>query len=463
MSAPILWIVIPAVLSAGLIFLQRRRIVSVVISVLSALLLAGLAWAFRIGEVISLGPWDFVIDEQLVILGRSFIIDNGDRAKLILFFLAIAFWFFGTLAIDVSGLFIPMGLGIVAILSASLAVDPFIFAPLLIMMAILLSVLVLVPWGQRVSPGVLRYLVYQTLGMVATLMAGWFLTRIVPESGNLQGMVRAAIFLGFGFICLLGVFPLHSWIPMLARETPPYVAAFVFSALLSVGTMLGLDFLNRFVWLEESLEAFEILRFFGVVTVVAGGLWAAFQRDLGSMLGYAVVVEIGRTLMAIGLPAGQALSYTLLLPRILSLGVWALALTVLRPHVESFHYRAVQGMGRRFPILGTGIVFSHFSLAGLPLLAGFPVYLTLWAQLSAQESFTAFWAVLGSVGLMVGGLRSLAVLVMGPEDLSESPEGQNYVFAQVLIVLGVGMLFLVGLFPQWFFPLLRSLAFDPMI
>jgi NADH:ubiquinone oxidoreductase subunit 2 (subunit N) len=120
-------------------------------------------------------------------------------------------------------------------------------------------------------------------------------------------------------------------------------------------------------------------------------------------------------------------------------------------------------MGRRFPILGTGIVFSHFSLAGLPLLAGFPVYLTLWAQLSAQESFTAFWAVLGSVGLMVGGLRSLAVLVMGPEDLSESPEGQNYVFAQVLIVLGVGMLFLVGLFPQWFFPLLRSLAFDPMI
>lgn len=463
MSAPILWIVLPAVLSAGLIFLQRRRIVSVVISVLSALLLAGLAWAFRIGEVISLGPWDFVIDAQLVILGRSFIIDNGDRAKLILFFLAIAFWFFGTLAIDVSGLFIPMGLGIVAILSASLAVDPFIFAPLLIMMAILLSVLVLVPWGQSVSPGVLRYLIYQTLGMIATLMAGWFLTRIVPESGNLQGMVRAAIFLGFGFICLLGVFPLHSWIPMLAKQTPPYVAAFVFSALLSVGTMLGLDFLNRFVWLEESLEALEILRFFGVVTVVAGGFWTAFQRDFGSMLGYAVVVEIGRTLMAIGLPAGQALSYTLLLPRVLSLGVWALSLTVLRPHVESFHYRAVQGMGRRFPILGAGIVFSHFSLAGLPLLAGFPVYLTLWAQLSAQESFSAFWAVLGSVGLMVGGLRSLAVLVMGPEEFSRLPEDQSHVFAQVLIVLGVGMLFLVGLFPQWFFPLLRSLAFDPMI
>jgi formate hydrogenlyase subunit 3/multisubunit Na+/H+ antiporter MnhD subunit len=462
MSAPILWIVFPGVLSLVLIFL-RRRVVSVVVSVLSALLLAGMAWAFRIGEVISLGPWDFVIDEQLVVLGRSFIIDNGDRAQLILFFIAVAFWFFGTLAIDVPRLFVPLGLSMVAILSAALAVDPFIFAPLLIMMAILISILLLIPWGQQVSPGVLRYLVYQTLGMIATLLAGWFLIQVVPETGNLAGMVRAAVFLGFGFVCLLGVFPLHSWIPMLAKETPPYVAAFVFSALLSVGIMLGLDFLNQFLWLEETLDVLDILRFLGVVTIVAGGMWAAFQRDLGSMLGYAVVVEVGRTLMVIGLPSGQGLSYTLLLPRILSSGVWALALTVLRPYVKDFRFRTVQGMARRFPIVAAGVIFAHFSLAGLPLLAGFPVYLTLWEQLSIQESFTAFWAVLGSVGLMMGGLRSLAVLVMGPEDLPWSQEEGANLFAQILIVLGVGMLFVVGLFPQWFFPLLRSLAFDPMI
>ena len=463
MNAPILWIVLPSVLSVGLIFLQRRRGVSVAVSVLSVLFLAAMAWAFRIGEVISLGPWDFVIDEQLVVLGRSFIIDNGDRAKLILFFTAVAFWFFGALAIDVPDLFIPMGFGMVAILSASLAVDPFIFAPLFIMVAILLSVLILIPWGQNVPSGVLRYLVYQSLGMISILMAGWFLTRIVPESGNLQGIVRAAIFLGFGFICLLGVFPLHSWIPMLVKETHPYVAAFVISALISVGTMLGLDFLNRFLWLEESLDVLNILRFLGIVTLVAGGMWAAFQRDLGNMLGYAVVVEVGRSLIAIGLPSGQGLSYTLLLPRILSLGVWALALTVLRPHVENFRFRTVQGMARQFPIVGAGAIFAHFSLAGLPLLAGFPVYLTLWAQLSAQESFTAFWAVLGSVGLMVGGLRSLAVLVMGPEDLPRPEDERPNVFAQILIILGIGMLFVAGLFPQWFFPLLRSLAFDPMI
>jgi NADH:ubiquinone oxidoreductase subunit 2 (subunit N) len=192
-------------------------------------------------------------------------------------------------------------------------------------------------------------------------------------------------------------------------------------------------------------------------------MWAAFQRDLGSMLGYAVVVEVGRTLMVIGLPSGQGLSYTLLLPRILSSGVWALALTVLRPYVKDFRFRTVQGMARRFPIVAAGVIFAHFSLAGLPLLAGFPVYLTLWEQLSIQESFTAFWAVLGSVGLMMGGLRSLAVLVMGPEDLPWSQEEGANLFAQILIVLGVGMLFVVGLFPQWFFPLLRSLAFDPMI
>ncbi len=463
MNAPILWIFVPAVLSFGLLFLSRRQVWTALISISFTLFLAGMAWAFKIGEVISLGPWDFVIDERLLVLGRSFVIDNGDRSHLILFFVALAFWFFGALAVDVPRFFVPLGFGMVVILMASLAVEPFLYAALLIEMAILVSVLMLTPFGQNVSQGVLRYFVYQTLGMTFILVAGWFLTRIEPDLGNLQGIEQAAILLSLGFVFLLGVFPLHSWIPMLSKETHPYVAAFLYFALFSVGSMLGLDFLNRYPWLQETLDVLETLRFLGVVMIVVGGIGAAFQRDLGSMLGYVVVGEIGRTLLSISLPSGQALSYALLLPRILSLGVWSLALAVLHSHVENFRFRTVQGMARQFPIVGAGVVFAHLSLAGFPLLAGFPVYLTLWEQIAAEGSLAAFWAVLGSVGLIVGALRSLAVLVMGPEELPWPQEQEEHLFAQILIIFGVGMLFVTGLFPQWFFPLLRSLAFDPMI
>jgi formate hydrogenlyase subunit 3/multisubunit Na+/H+ antiporter MnhD subunit len=105
-------------------------------------------------------------------------------------------------------------------------------------------------------------------------------------------------------------------------------------------------------------------------------------------------------------------------------------------------------MARKHPVAGMGIIFSQFSLAGFPLLAGFPFLLSLWIRFFSEDHTLTVWAFLGSVGLIVSGLRSLAVLVMGPED--QPDQNKTPLFANILIGIGVMGLFAIGLFPHWF-------------
>jgi formate hydrogenlyase subunit 3/multisubunit Na+/H+ antiporter MnhD subunit len=115
-------------------------------------------------------------------------------------------------------------------------------------------------------------------------------------------------------------------------------------------------------------------------------------------------------------------------------------------------------MARKFPIASIGVILAHFSIAGVPLLAGFPVYFMLWEQLSIAGSNAALWTLFGSVGLIAGGVRSLAVLIMGPEELPWAQDQSEGMLSRVLLLAGVGILFVVGLFPQWFLPLLFTLS-----
>ncbi len=461
MSSPIIWIIIPGLVAFVLIFLSRYRILSLIIASLTTLVLVVLAMGLNIGEVVALGSWAFIVEDQLSIAGRSLVISNLDRPQIALFYLALSFWLFGATVISVPPLFVPLGLASTAVLIASLSVQPILYAALLIEVAILLFVLMLTPMGRPVHRGILRFLTYQTLGLPFILTAGWFLSGIELEAGNTQDITRAAIFLGFGFAFHLGIFPLHSWIPMLTEKAHPYVTTFVIATLLSVGILLPVGFMQRYPSLYENLNLLEILRLIGVLMVLVGGVWGTFQRDLGRILGFAMIVETGRTILAISLPGGSQLLFGLLFPRILAFGVWALSLSILKTHVFDFKFRNVQGYGRKFPISAIGIVLANFSVAGIPVLAGFPINLILWEQLATFGGWVAVATVVGSAGLIVGGLRSLAVLVMGPEEMpipDDAEQDKESFFPSVMILVGVGAIFLVGLFPQWFFPLLTSIT-----
>jgi formate hydrogenlyase subunit 3/multisubunit Na+/H+ antiporter MnhD subunit len=144
----------------------------------------------------------------------------------------------------------------------------------------------------------------------------------------------------------------------------------------------------------------------------------------------------------------------LFLPRLLGFAVWALSLTLIKRLAGSLDFQAVACLGRRYPVLACSLILAHLSAAGMPFLAGFPVKLALWDGLAQQAPILGLWVLVGTLGLLAGGLRSLSVLIAGTGWSRE--RGIPW---QSEVLLGVGALAIlaVGIQPQFFLPMMLNL------
>jgi NADH-quinone oxidoreductase subunit N len=217
--------------------------------------------------------------------------------------------------------------------------------------------------------------------------------------------------------------------------------------------------------------------------VLTAGLWEAFQRDLARLLGYGVIVETGYSLLAISLASriGDQLFASMFLPRVIGLALWALSLSVLLREARSTRFEDVEGLAQRMPFASAGLAVASLTLGGLPLLAVFPIHQVLLEQLSQRSLITALGALVGSVGMLFSTFRALTVLARGnlqdilatsvqrpaqPEPNPEAPAPRALPLPRsycespaqvILIVSGIVSLLLIGIFPQFFLPLLNGL------
>ena len=435
-----------------LLLLQRFKIFVAVTAAFVSALLAGLAAWLPIQEQIFIWRWVIPFSDTLTLMGRQLTLSASERPSLVIIYLAAALWF-GAAPIAHSGrLFVPLGLGMVALLTAAIAVEPFLFAAVIIEIAVLVSVPFLSPPGKPAGRGVLRYLSFQTIGMPFILISGFMLAGFEIGPGDQEIVLIATAIMAIGFGILLAVFPFHTWIPMLAQESRPYPTAFVFLLLPGAVTLLGLGFLDRYVWLQNAPNTSDLIQGVGVLMIVSAGIWASVERNLARMMGFALMLDIGFSFLTIGLATlgeggvYRGLFFASMVPRGLSLGVWALALSGLRGAVNGFDLKDLMGLGRKYPIILTSVIVAIFCLAGIPLLASFPTRLAVIEGLSLVAPQNALLAILGSIGLLVGALRTLSTMVTGTEDerwlVNESR------ILVVFLMIGVAGLLLLGFFPN---------------
>jgi len=457
MTAPVVWIISPLVFAAFLLILPRERWISLLGTAFS-ILLAGLAFWLPPDMAQRFGPISVRIDSTLSLLGRQISLTSANQTVLILVYSIAAFWFFGTLASGSANRIVPLGLAVIALLVASLAVQPFLYAALIIEIATLLSVPMLVEPGQKPGRGLLRFLIYQTLAMPFILFAGFLLSGVEAGPADLALITQAAVLLALGFAFLLSIFPLYTWIPLLAEEALPYTVGFILTVFPTFSLVFGLGFIDRYSWLRDSASLLAGIRFVGLLMVVSTGLWAAFEHHLGRIFAYAAVAETGISLLALSLPDQQLnlqLLFYLLVPRALAFGVWTMSITILKRQAPDLKFASLQGLARQFPMAVVGTVLANLALAGIPLFASFPFRQALWEALAVQSIPAAIWFGIGSLGLWVGALRSLAVLTMAPENAKW--ESRETLGQRLLIGFGLLALFFLGLFPQWAQPLFANL------
>jgi formate hydrogenlyase subunit 3/multisubunit Na+/H+ antiporter MnhD subunit len=440
MNAPTIWIIFPILVGIPLLVINNQRFLSVFGGVI-ALLLAVTAQFVPLELAMNVGNISLKINSSLTILGRTLDIRPEEGSLLALIYGAVALWFFGAEASKSATRLVPIGFMITALMVASIAVEPFLYAALFIEMAILLAVPMLASIYRPPSKGVTRFLIYQTLAMPFILLAGWLLGGVEASPGDLALVAQSASILGLGFAFLLAIFPLYNWIPLLSEEVNPYILGFLLWILPTITIIFCAGFLDRYSWLRSSPQLTVALRLAGLVMLVTGGLFAAFQRHLARIMAYGAIAETGFSILALSLDLrlGIPILFLLIPARALGLAVWSLSVTVIREHVETMRFGATRGILRALPFAGTGMIIAALSTGAFPLLAGFPARLALWESLARESIVSALWMAIGIVGLLTNYIRSLAVISWKPrESWTER------------IMLGVGVigLFILGVFPQ---------------
>lgn len=455
MSAPVLWIGLPLAAAVGLFFARKREHLVIVLAGILCFLLAAIALLVPIASLVQIGPLSFEIPDTLTILGRRLVLENGSRTLLALIYTTAGFWLLGSGVARTNRLFVPFSLLMVALLVAVAAVEPFLYAALLVEMAVLVSIPMLAPPGRPFGQGVLRYLIFQTLALPFILLAGWSLASIEANPSNQALYLQAEVFLGLGLAFWLAVFPFYTWIPLLLEQSHPYIAGFVVTMLSTVILHFMLNYLDTFAWLRTSQLFYTGLELIGAIMVGTAGVWAAFQRNLSRLMGYAVILETGFALVAVSLGIGAQLNIyaQMFLPRIVGLATWALALSILQRQPGFRGFSNIEGLLRRAPLAGAISLVAYFSLGGLPLLAGFPVRLVLMETLASQSPLAAFWLLAGNLGYLIGGLRALALMAQGDEPYQIS-ETRTQV---VMLIGGALLLVIIGLLPGLFLPGLNEL------
>lgn len=436
--------------------LQRYQRLNQLVGACAAFLLLLLSWRLPINSPIFLGiprvP-ALLIGDSLLVLGRRFFIDSSLTAVLSLVYLAVLLWFLAAFITQVQPLYIPLCFTISVLLVASIAVDPPLYSALFIVLAALASIPLFSPPGHPISSAALRLLVFQVLGMGLFLFADWYITSILTGEEVAAQASLAVGLLGLGIAFMAGLFPFHTWIPMIAGASAPLPSSFVIFFLPFASCFAGLRYLAALSQSAPGVSVQPALTLLGIVMVMVGGSWAVVERHLGRLLAFAMLIQIGCWLLAVT-PSSQAfvnipassLFFRLLIPQILALVLWAVSLDLLSwqqggEMAENLQVGRASTLAPRFPFLAAGLVVANLSLAGLPVLANFPYLLVISAQIALTSTFLAalFW--LGHIGLLAAALHTLAVVSQQVPDGSWKVGEKGYqVFFLVFAILAVILL-----------------------
>jgi formate hydrogenlyase subunit 3/multisubunit Na+/H+ antiporter MnhD subunit len=447
LAGPILLLVLP-LLAAILAYLFRRwallaALVSAAITGILAFLCLRLPLdrsAFVLGQEVAFG-------RPVVVLGQTLQLDPAGKLWLAFIFLLAMACYLLAWRLSQGRSFYPFSLTILALYALVVLLQVFSLAVLVFAVSVTLVVFI-IQAGQGASiRGAQRYLLVTLLAVPPLLAAAWL---VDPASSTVQGveMARRALLpaaLGFGL--LLAAFPFGTWMPAVAADAPPIVAAFIFTAGQAVALFLTLTFLRANPLLVADPVVPAVIQLTGLVMAVSGGVMAAAQSDFGRFFGYATLSDLGVLLLALASGGSQSVTLTLLhvVGRSVSILLLAGSLAILRYRATTDRFAGLRGLARRLPLVTAGLILGGLALAGFPLTAGFPTHWAVYRAMSGEEQLWMYLLVASSAGIVIGLLRGLHAML--GTDSREDVAGQPVIASALLVALAV-LTIVLGFYPQ---------------
>jgi NADH:ubiquinone oxidoreductase subunit 2 (subunit N) len=393
------------------------------------------------------------------LLGRQFIFDPNLRSAVAFLFIGGSALFGGSLAITPNRFFLPVGWVVLSLFSASLFVQPFLYAAFFLFLSVLVLSLLLSDPSHPVPRGSIRWIVYSALGMLFLLLAGSELSRLeaFPSSPADAESLFVQLCLGFGL--LLSFPPFHFWLPDVVDDSPPYNVSFILSLYIGAVVFFLLRFLDGFSWLRLSPETYLVLKFGGIGMCLVGGFFSVFQNRLGRCMGYLSLCNLGTILLGLSLsgPVSAQTTLVLLAARGLSLLVWGVSFNALRPKHAEDRLEDLRGLAARRPLAFSAAMLSALSLVGAPGLMSFP---PLWAVLRSMTAspYGVLPAGVPAAALLLSTIAGVLSIFRFARPMllftfsAPAPTAEKGRSLRLFLLVAIASLFFLGIFPQIYLP-----------
>ena len=285
-----------------------------------------------------------------------------------------------------------------------------------------------------------------------------------PDStrpGLLIGLVLITAGIGFK----VSAVPFHQWTPDAYQGAPLPITAFLSAG----GKAAAFAFFLRLfseAFLPVAAEWAWFIAILAAVTMITGNLMALQQTNLKRLMAYSSISQVGYLLVGIVALNAETISQSQDAASALVLhliGYVATNIAVFTA-IIAFYNRTgrddivdVRGLAERQPFLAFVLAAGLFSLAGMPLFAGFATKFIVF-----QVAFSNGFLWLGAIGITASFVSLYYYLMVIKQMYLYEPEGEDRKRLQVprahaaaLVVLTAAVLF-VGLYPTPLFDVIHS-------
>jgi NADH-quinone oxidoreductase subunit N len=258
------------------------------------------------------------------------------------------------------------------------------------------------------------------------------------------------VILGFGF--KVALFPFHAWTPDVYQGAPTPVTAFMATAVKAATFVAFLRFFHA-EGFAQSVQLENVLTWLAVLTMLVGNVAAILQNNFKRVLAYSSVAHTGYAMVgliaaAFGADFNEGASSLLLYLfsyAFMTIGAFAVIALFEKNENTSLNVDDLQGLGRKYPILGLSLTVLMLSLAGIPPTLGFFGKFYVFAAAIEQDMYwLAFWGVINSVISVYYYLRPIVVMFMKEGEHAEFLA--SHLMTRMTVTVSALIIFAIGIF-----------------
>ncbi len=454
MSAAALWIYLPIAAGLMLILTAGNRRFSLVFSMLLTLLLSYTAFSIPVNSMIVMNKITIIFTASGKLLGSAVTIDRADQTLVAFFYIFTFLWIVGSLFIsEPHPYFLSIALISTALIIAVIVIKPFVYGIYIMAGCTVILLPLLISKGGENREELFRFICCQFFGMIFLSFSAKLMTTVDINPQDTYLLKRTVILLFIGLTLCLAVFPFHSWIVMLIGKSQPFASGFVISLLQFSALFILLQFLADHIWLRAYQPFFVGMRVAGMLMLIVGALLSLVQTDLRRLTAFFITAVNGVSLLTLGLASRNGIeTFISLLP--LNMIVWFISAASAQMIADSHGLTIpeLRGLFRTRPYLCAALVLAFLTAGGMPLLAGFPLHMTMLSDAFARSSALGWAASAGCAFMIFGGVRlALVFLYPGvePDDpgLTAYSRGEKTARRAFLIAC-IAILVLLAAFPD---------------